>query len=54
MAGKGKDRSTKDKTMAARLKKLGVRRETVRCPMCYRMMPERAFPQHVATMACNK
>lgn len=31
----GKDRSTKDKMMAAQLKKLGEERTTGVCPVCY-------------------
>lgn len=31
----GKDRSAKDKQMAAMLKRLGVVRKSCRCPMCH-------------------
>jgi hypothetical protein len=46
----GKDRSTKDKAMASNLKKKGIRRSTVRCPICYTMFPEGRFPNHIATV----
>lgn len=42
------DRSTKDKEMAAHLKKRGVQRLTQRCPVCYRIVgcgPK--FKQHI-------
>ncbi len=37
-SGAGKNRSSKDKEMAARLKKEGVERWTGRCCVCYRII----------------
>jgi hypothetical protein len=37
-AGHGKARSQKDQEMAARMKALGIERETGVCAMCYRVI----------------
>lgn len=46
--------NTKDKEMAARLKRMGDERTTQRCPICYRVIPNGTFrpsavDQHILT-----
>ena len=36
---KGADRSAKDKTMAAYMKARGVKRSSMRCPVCHNLIP---------------
>ena len=38
---------TKDKSMAANLKKLGVTRKTGRCPACHRVVQLKSLPGHI-------
>lgn len=39
----GSIRATKDKEMAAMLKREGIERETGKCPICYGYMPNGTF-----------
>ena len=45
----GKARSEKDKAMAARLKREGVKRTKARCPICNKMVSLKALYNHIAT-----
>ncbi len=48
-SGAGKNRSSKDKEMAARLKKEGVERWTGRCCVCYRIISnDKAYAHYSA------
>lgn len=37
-AGRGQSNKAKNQAMAERMKRLGIRRTTARCPICYRIV----------------
>ena len=43
----GQDKSAKDKAMAARMKKQGIKRTHLRCSMCHGLVPIKAYPSHI-------
>jgi len=45
----GESQRNKDKAMAARLKKEGVKRTRARCPVCNRVVNVKGIYQHIVT-----
>lgn len=43
------ERKNKDANMAAYMKRKGIQRTTQRCPICYKIVANKMFDQHIAT-----
>ena len=41
------NRRAKDQEMAARMKREGTERRTMRCPMCHNVVPRKRFDSHL-------